>query len=251
MGRSAREKNKKRKASRKKEAEGSKKRSSDKQANNSTKTKEAGSGEDGKTKQPKKGGKKDGAGKGDKGKDASKDDENQLTIFGAGFQKIDQEPLYCTKLVLLTDAIFGKKVPTEFMGMLFAYKVSKYDSESKKFTLKYQNRMIKEDGVEWEFQDGGRALLKKVEFPAVKEGDKLYQKALGCIRAHQNKNCSVAVVTLDTAADDGGGKKKAFDFSDLDEAALVDEAKGWRSEHVTDVSKEMYFSISFIRIRSY
>jgi len=103
MGRSTREKNKKRKASRKKEAEGSKKRSPDKQGKKSTKTKEAGPSKNDKAKQPKKGGKKGGAGKGGKGKETTCADDSQLTVFGAGFQKMDQKPLHRKRLVLLTE----------------------------------------------------------------------------------------------------------------------------------------------------
>ena len=126
--------------------------------------------------QPKKGGKTSKGVKG-KGKETKKGDDSQLTVFGAGFRKIDQEPLFCERLVLLTDVIYGKEVPEEFRGMQFVYKVCSWDSEEMTFKLKYQNRMIKFDGVEWEFQDGSRADLNDVKFPTVKAGDKLDQKA--------------------------------------------------------------------------
>ena len=44
------------------------------------------------------------------------------------------------------------------------------------------------------------------------------------------------MVTLEAAGSDGGGKKKGVDYSELEAAALLDEEKGWRSEHVTNVS---------------
>ena len=51
-------------------------------------------------------------------------------------------------MVLLTDAIYGKKVPEEFKGMQFVYKVCSCESEQTTFKLRYQNRMIKFDNVE-------------------------------------------------------------------------------------------------------
>ena len=43
----------------------------------------------------------------------------QLDLLGAGMQYIDKAPLMLSKLVLLTDEIYGKKVPKEMKGQLF------------------------------------------------------------------------------------------------------------------------------------
>ena len=72
----------------------------------------------------------------------------QLSLFGAGIEKITQEPLYIGKFVLLTIIIYRKKVPAWHEGILFLYKVTSYDIDTKKFELRYQNRMIKEDASE-------------------------------------------------------------------------------------------------------
>ena len=173
-------------------------------------------------------------GKGKKGNN-EKGKRKQITVFGAGFQIIESEPLYVKKLVLLTDAIYGKNPPAEHKGMHFVYKVSAWDDDEKVYKLTYQNRMIKSDGIEWEFQDGGRASIHDVKFATVKAGEKLYDKALGRVAANKKKDISVAGATL-KAAGDGGGKRKAVDFTDLDEAASNDNDKGWRSEDVTNVS---------------
>ena len=63
----------------------------------------------------------------------------------AGVEKIPQEPLYIGKTVVLTTVIYDRNVPPDHVGMLFLYKVTSYDIDKRKFQLKYQNRMIKDD----------------------------------------------------------------------------------------------------------
>ena len=73
----------------------------------------------------------------------------QLNLLGAGMQFIDKSPLMLSKLVLLTDEIYKKKVPKGMEGQLFLYLVTGYEVEEKNFTIKYQNRVISVDGLEW------------------------------------------------------------------------------------------------------
>lgn len=147
------------------------------------------------------------------------------------------------RLVILTDAIYGKNPPKEHKGMHFVYKVSAWDDDDNVFKLTYQNRMIKENGVEWEFQDGGRASIEGVKFDIVKSGEKLYNKALGRVAANKKKDIIVADAALKSEGD-GGGKQKAVDFSDLDAIALEIGPKGWFSEQVVNVSllRLMYYT---------
>lgn len=86
--------------------------------------------------------------KGGKGNEDAKE-QKQLTLFGSGFKDMNKEALYLGKIILLTDEIFSKKIPEDMKGMEFVYKVTSYDTEDETFTIKYQNRMIKEGGTKW------------------------------------------------------------------------------------------------------
>ena len=101
----------------------------------------------------------------------------QLKLFGAGMQFIDKSPLMLSKLVLLTDEVYKKKVPKGMEGKLFLSLVTGYEVEEKNSTLKYQNRMISVDGLEWVDQDGGRAILEGVKIKTVTTGHDLYGRA--------------------------------------------------------------------------
>ena len=62
----------------------------------------------------------------------------QLKLFGddrGHIQRYAKEPLYITKGVLLTDEIYGNKIPAGMEGKLFHYSVSAYDSDKKRFTV--------------------------------------------------------------------------------------------------------------------
>ena len=62
-----------------------------------------------------------------------KQKSRQLSIFGAGIEKIPQEPLYIGKTVVLTTVIHDRNVPPDHVGMLFLYKVTSYDIDKKSF----------------------------------------------------------------------------------------------------------------------
>ena len=73
----------------------------------------------------------------------------QITLLGAGMEKIDKAPLLLNQSTLFTDSIYGKTVPPEMIGQQFLYLVKSYDAETKEFTVKYRNNMIRDDGVAW------------------------------------------------------------------------------------------------------
>ena len=158
----------------------------------------------------------------------------QLTLFGTGISKIDKAPLLLNQSTLFTDAIYGKKVPEEHKGQLFLYFVKSYDAESREFTVKYRNCMIREDGVSWVNQDGNRSEMSGVKIETIEEGIELYLRAVGRIAEHEKEEALVA---------EGSLKKRAtaltpeeVDTTDLDEASIINVDKGWRSQQVLDVS---------------
>ena len=155
----------------------------------------------------------------------------QLSIFGAGIEKIDPATQLNGSMTLLTDEIYGKKVPAEMKDQLFLYKVIAYNNETKDFTLKYQNRMITNDGGQWIDQDGGRDTMYGAKYDTVKKGVKLHKKAEGRVAAHNQKVDDVAKETLKAKV----VSPEDVDMSDLVVASQVDQKKGWNSQDVVDV----------------
>ena len=55
--------------------------------------------------------------------------------------------------------------------------VTKYDCEPKEFTVKYQNIMIKEDGVDCVSQDGNSSEMDDANIRMIQYGIELHQRA--------------------------------------------------------------------------
>ena len=176
----------------------------------------------------------------------NKKDTQQLTLFGAGMEKVDKAPLLLGHSTLFTDAIYGKKVPEEHKDQLFLYYVKSYDAETKEFCVKYRNSMITEDGVKFIHQEGHRAEMDKVKIGTIEEGIELYLKALGRVNAHEKEEAAVAKGNL---------KKRVtvvtpeeVETNDLDEASIINVDKLWRSQEVLDVSALIYIFLFYICI---
>ena len=151
-----------------------------------------------------------------------------------------------SKLVLLTDEIYGKKVPKEMKGQLFLYIDTGYEVEQKEFTLKYQNRMISGDGVEWVDQDGGRDVMNRVKIKTVNHGYDMYGRANACVNNHEKRKKLVAKGSLKPKAK--VLREEDVDMTDLDNAAKVNVKKGWMSQEVLDGSTIyfFYFTLLFV-----
>jgi hypothetical protein len=74
-------------------------------------------------------------------------------------KKVSKESTLLDKELLLTDAIYGKKVPEEMQGYLFHYRVTAYFTETKTFCEMYMTHMIFKDGNVWKHQDGNHVLV--------------------------------------------------------------------------------------------
>ena len=138
-----------------------------------------------------------------KGKTATKSNKKkkiQPLIYTRGIKKLDPCIQYLQENVLLTTAIYGNKIPEEYVGHEFQYNVIAVNSEAGTFSLRYQNIMILEEGIHWIENDGGREILTGVSVGSVHDGQELYRKAVGRIKSHE-KNCvSVAKATLKQSA---------------------------------------------------
>ena len=83
------------------------------------------------------------------------------------------------KELLLTDAIYGKKVPEEMQGYLFHYTVTAYFTDIKNFCVTYMNHMILKDGNVWKHQDGNHEPMDGVGLETIEMGIELFNRALG------------------------------------------------------------------------
>ena len=192
-----------------------------------------------------------------KGGGGRKKKQHQLTLMGgplvqkkedAGKRRTDGDPsklivkhskelVLCEKDILLTTDIYGSPsaVPKEMKGMLFHYLVMGYNSISKKYTIQYRNRMIKEDGVEWQENDGGRESLPDFGYDTVKKGRDEYLAATYRISNHRAGKVSLAQAVLKKK---GEGDDEEVDMTDLEEAAHSTE-RGWWSQEVMEVDFEL------------
>ena len=158
-------------------------------------------------------------------------------LFGVGaVTKLAREFFYVGKEVLLTDEIYSGRVPDDMRGMLFCYMVTSYDVESKVFSLRYNKRMIGQEGVQWVHQDGGRETMPNVSLLTVKSGYVKFTTACTRINAFESAQVSVAKQVLKKEANDQD--TNMIDYSDLDAAAESSE-KGWRGQEVIEVDFEL------------
>lgn len=136
------------------------------------------------------------------------------------------------KEVLLTDEIYNGRVPDDMKGMLFCYSVTGYNVESKLYTLRYNNRMIGPEDVQWVHQDGEREEMSNVSMSTVKNGFKLFSAACTRITDYENAQVDVARQVLKKKVSDQDST--VIDYSDLD-AAAESSTKGWRGMEVIEV----------------
>ena len=85
---------------------------------------------------------------------------------------------------LFTDEIYGKKITEEYKSHLFLYMFTKYDYELKSFTVKYQNIMIKGNGVDCVDQDRNHSEMDHVRINMIQYGIDLHQISGGRVMAH-------------------------------------------------------------------
>lgn len=93
---------------------------------------------------------------------------------------------YLGKHILLTDQIFCLNVPEEYRGYLFDYVVISFNQKSNRFAARYQNRMIREDGLEWvlDAEDGVDSFdLDGLKHTTLVEGGELYHQAVERVNA--------------------------------------------------------------------
>ena len=87
---------------------------------------------------------------------------------GGAFGRImKMEPNLVDQDVLFTDAIYGRTIPKDMEGQLFHYTVTGYNSPSNSFNVQYRNKMIKEEGVVWEHQDGECESMNGVDLKTI------------------------------------------------------------------------------------
>lgn len=103
-----------------------------------------------------------------------------------------REFFYVGKEVLLTDEIYNGTVPDDMREMLFCYAVTGYNIDSKEFTLRYNNKMIGQEEVQWLHQDGGQEEMPNVSLSTVKS-DYLRCTA-ACTRINDFKTAQVVDV---------------------------------------------------------
>ena len=104
---------------------------------------------------------------------------------GGAFGRIMKtEPNLVDQDVLFTDAIYGRTIPKDMEGQLFHYTVTEYDSSSNSFNVQYWNKMIEEEGVVWDHQDGEHASMNGIDL-TIQSGMKLYNRKISDVRTHK------------------------------------------------------------------
>jgi hypothetical protein len=88
----------------------------------------------------------------------------QSSLLGDGDRfiqqiRISKEALLIYKDILLGENIYGNQVLKDMAGELFHYKVTAYDSRTKKIAVAHKNRMIERDGSSWEHQDDNHDVI--------------------------------------------------------------------------------------------
>ena len=85
---------------------------------------------------------------------------------------------YKRAYLLMTDSIYGKKLPLEAQGKVFWYKVHEFDKYKELFTLEYQCQAIDDDVDGSEFtafdEQTTEVILKNIDLEEVKNGQKRY-----------------------------------------------------------------------------
>ena len=72
------------------------------------------------------------------------------------------------------------------------------DSEACTFSLRYQNKMILEEGIHWIETDDGQGILAEVSLGCVYDNQDLYRKAVGQIKSHEKLFVSITKATPKT-----------------------------------------------------
>ncbi len=93
---------------------------------------------------------------------------------------------YLGKHILLTDQILRPNVPKEYRGYLFDYVVISFNQKSNRFAARYQNRMIREDGLEWvlDAEDGEYSFdIDGLKHTTLDKGGELYYQVVERVNA--------------------------------------------------------------------
>ena len=102
---------------------------------------------------------------------------HQVTLGSIkGFGTIPKEQTFVDQDILLTDIIYGSRVPVDAHGKLFHYKVTAFHPSNQTFTLKYTKRVIDPDGSQFvEYVDCSEEdfVMPGVKVDMVKDGCKL------------------------------------------------------------------------------
>ena len=94
---------------------------------------------------------------------------------------------YADGSVMLTDDIYGGTIPEEAKGKLFKYKVTDFDEEEDKFTLKYLAQAIRENGYVWIGFPYNESLMHDLYVEMVKEGHEKYHNVIGHIKVKSTR----------------------------------------------------------------
>jgi hypothetical protein len=168
--------------------------------------------------------------------------KKQISLLHGGggcncIKKVSKESTLLDKELLLTDAIYGKKVPEEMQGYLFHYRVTAYFTETKTFCVMYTTHMILKDGNVWKHQDGNHEPMDGVSLEIIETEIELFNRALGCINAHAREQQAAAKAVLEKANEDI--KAEVVDVTDLEKAANSEPQNGWHSQVVVDLEFEL------------
>ena len=112
--------------------------------------------------------------------------------------------------------------------------ITKYDFELKQFTVNYQKRIIKEDGVDWVSQDGNVAEMEHVKINMIQYGIELHQRVEGSFKSHNWYKEAISKEALNKQS-----KILKPDYvymTDLDEALIVNVEHFWMEQEVLNVS---------------
>ena len=108
---------------------------------------------------------------------------HQPIVFDDGAAtKVGLGKKYADGSMLLTDDIYGGKIPEESKIKLFKYNVTDLDEEEEKLTLAYSAQAIKENEFIWIDFPNDKSLMHYVSIEMSKQGHEKYLNAMGRIK---------------------------------------------------------------------
>ena len=126
------------------------------------------------------------------------------------------------------------------VGHQFQYTLLGTNTEDNTFTIRYCNKMIKEDGINWIENNGEREMIAGVTFGTVKAEVELFHKAIGRIRALSRTEFLMAKETLKQSVSDLMRASEGVNVADLQTVANECSGLGktesvWNHERVLKV----------------